>query len=85
MLRLMLALVVGLSSLIVTSLVMVLIHALVLVGVMWAWIHGSWTFRNGPKPAASDVVDVQVHEVAATKTPQTLQQTQRLPTGIAMW
>jgi hypothetical protein len=45
-------------------------------------MRGSWTFRNGPKPAASDVVDVQVHEVAATKTPQTLQQTQRLPKNV---
>jgi len=67
----MLALVVGLIGLIVTSLVIVLILALVLVGVLWVWIHGSWAFRNGPKPSASDVVDVQAHKVAATKTPQT--------------
>jgi ABC-type transport system involved in cytochrome bd biosynthesis fused ATPase/permease subunit len=46
------------------------------------WMRGSWTFRSGPKPAASDVVDVQVHEVAAKKTPQTLQQTQRLPKNV---
>ena len=106
LLRLVLALVLGLIGLIFASLVMVLILSLVLVGVLWAWLRGrrahpgaqfaqhldrhfkrsgaqvwmrgSWTFRTGPQPAPPDVVDVQVHEVAATKTPETQKGPQRL-------
>ena len=91
LLRLVLALVLGLIGLIFASLVMVLILSLVLVGVLWAWLQGrrarpgaqvwmrgSWTFRTGPQPAPPDGVDVRAHEVAATKTPATLQEPQRL-------
>ena len=42
------------------------------------WMRGSWTFRTGPQPAPPDVVDVQVHEVAATKTPETQKEPPRL-------